>query len=112
MSNVKTVADLLEQMANCFIIEDGVLNVRQSAVELVRNTLIEQTQGKDLHLKPTNCFPPLLPGADYRVFTHTPAGFSDHIIVSTEKETGEFALTITQFINAFNDAEINGLDAG
>lgn len=110
MSNATTVADLLEQMANCFIVEDGVLNVREGAAAIARQAIIEQTQGKDIYLDPQNCFPPLLPGAHYRVLTYTPAGFPDHIVVRTDKETGEFALSIPQFINAFHDAELNGLE--
>lgn len=110
MSNVTTISDLLEKMAHCFLVNDGELNVYASAVMKVRETLIEKTKGLNLHLDPQNCFPPLLPGADYQVHSHTPADFSDHIIVSTEKETGEFVLSIPQFINAFHDAKLNSAE--
>ncbi len=110
MSNATTISDLLEKMSHCFLVNDGELNVYASAVMNVRETLIEKTKGLSLHLDPQNCFPPLLPGADYQVHSHTPAGFSDHIIISTEKETGEFALSIPQFINAFHDAKLNSAE--
>jgi hypothetical protein len=110
MSNTTTISDLIEKMSHCFLVNDGELNVYASSVMKVRETLIEKTKGLSLYLDPQNCFPPLLPGANYQVHSHTPAGFSDHIIVSAEKETGEFALSIPQFINAFHDAKLNSTE--
>jgi hypothetical protein len=107
MSNVKTISDLLEKMSHCFLINDGELNVYASSVKAVRETLIEKTQGLKLRLDSQNCFPPLIPGLEYEVHSHSPAGFSDHIVVSTESEHGEFALTIPQFFNAFHDSELD-----